>query len=601
MKNLIIGILLGMMVIIGCGDDDSEPKAGICEMCNQDSDCEADLECEGLYDLDTGQPVGEYCIDGPTRVCKIGEGLAGLDTKPIATASADLTTGVAPLTVKFTGSVSEGDAPFSYEWNFGDGESSTEQNPTHIYDTVGTFTAAFTVTDADGDNDSNSVVIKVVQLTIELTATPTTINIDDSNAGTTITITAKVTAESSAQAGKEVNFEVFAKPAGSLASVDPAADVTDANGEATTELSAGIVVGEIVVKGTVGNVSDEVTVTVTTGAAAGVIKGPIEVIICPTIGFTFTAQLADAFGNDVEQAGVSVTFSTDNGTLTTSTVTTDDSGQATAELSSLGASTAVVTATYINTVTFDPVTGGDPLLMPPTAAEIESEGPPSFRTNTLIIDPDTTNNKFGLIGFLVNEDLDAAMKDGTVNLIYAARDLTKVTGTNPFMFVGVTGLCGAPEGDVVDCTGVETEYYIDPDSLDDCDYPLIFTKGTVTDGALSVTLGELELSFPVEDEIIPLKLCDVEVAGTVTTGPWAIKGNKIDGSIANTCQAGCASLSGFITVDELCILVDVALGPGMCELAKGLLGDPDGDCSGEDAYSMRLLFKANEVSLYEAP
>ncbi len=74
MKKLIIGILLGMMAMIGCGDDDSKPKAGICEMCNQDSDCESDLSCDELYDLDTWLPVGKYCIDSPTRVCEIGGG-----------------------------------------------------------------------------------------------------------------------------------------------------------------------------------------------------------------------------------------------------------------------------------------------------------------------------------------------------------------------------------------------------------------------------------------------------------------------------------------------------------------------------------------------
>ena len=325
---------------------------------------------------------------------------------------------------------------------------------------------------------------------------------------------------------------------------------------------------------------------------------PIEVITCPTIGFTFTAQLADACDNPVEQAGVSVTFSTDAGELVTPTVTTDDSGQATAELILAYGVTAQVTATYNNTVTFDQVTIDDPLLVPPTAAEIESEGPPSFRTNTAIIDPDTTDNKFGLAAPLVNVDLDGAVKDGTVNMLYVAWGLTKVTGTNDIMFVGVSGLCGAPAGpSTIPCTGAETEYYIDPDSLDACNYPLIFAEGTVIDGALSVSLGGLILGFPVGVLVIELKLCDVEIAGTVTMAPWAITGDKIEGTY---CPGGCASLSGFLTVTDLCALIDAVM-PGMCDLVKGLLGDPDGECSGEDAYSMRLLFAANEVTLYEAP
>ena len=84
------------------------------------------------------------------------------DTEPIATASAVPTTGVVPLMVNFTGSVNNGNIPFTYEWDFGDGTGpSTEQNPTHTYTDAGTFTATFTVTDADGDSDTDSTEIIV--------------------------------------------------------------------------------------------------------------------------------------------------------------------------------------------------------------------------------------------------------------------------------------------------------------------------------------------------------------------------------------------------------------------------------------------------------
>jgi len=78
MKRLIIGILLGTMVMIGCGDDE-EPKAGICEMCNENADCEDDLDCYELYDMETCEyiinagcfcdSVGKYCIDTDDRIC----------------------------------------------------------------------------------------------------------------------------------------------------------------------------------------------------------------------------------------------------------------------------------------------------------------------------------------------------------------------------------------------------------------------------------------------------------------------------------------------------------------------------------------------------
>jgi PKD repeat protein len=38
----------------------------------------------------------------------------------------------------------------SWKWEFGDGETSTEQNPIHTYTKAGAFTVVLTVTGADG-------------------------------------------------------------------------------------------------------------------------------------------------------------------------------------------------------------------------------------------------------------------------------------------------------------------------------------------------------------------------------------------------------------------------------------------------------------------
>ena len=38
----------------------------------------------------------------------------------------------------------------TYAWTFGDGNTSTEANPTHTYTTGGTYTVELTVTDQDG-------------------------------------------------------------------------------------------------------------------------------------------------------------------------------------------------------------------------------------------------------------------------------------------------------------------------------------------------------------------------------------------------------------------------------------------------------------------
>ncbi|WP_244859439.1 PKD domain-containing protein [Shewanella dokdonensis] len=52
------------------------------------------------------------------------------------------------LVVSFSGSASGGTAPYSYRWNFGDGTSSTQQNPQHTYAAAGSYSVILTVTDA---------------------------------------------------------------------------------------------------------------------------------------------------------------------------------------------------------------------------------------------------------------------------------------------------------------------------------------------------------------------------------------------------------------------------------------------------------------------
>ena len=82
---------------------------------------------------------------------------------PEAFASATPVRGDAPLTTTFAGTGTDSDGTVeSYYWDFGDGESSADQNPKHIYTDRGTYTATLTVTDDDGAIGTDSVVIKVI-------------------------------------------------------------------------------------------------------------------------------------------------------------------------------------------------------------------------------------------------------------------------------------------------------------------------------------------------------------------------------------------------------------------------------------------------------
>ncbi|UYQ65559.1 ThuA domain-containing protein [Streptomyces peucetius] len=82
---------------------------------------------------------------------------------PIAEASADKTSGQAPLRVTFSAAGTtdaDGDS-LAYSWDFGDGNTSTEANPVHTYAENGTYTATVTAKDPTGRTGSASVHVVV--------------------------------------------------------------------------------------------------------------------------------------------------------------------------------------------------------------------------------------------------------------------------------------------------------------------------------------------------------------------------------------------------------------------------------------------------------
>jgi PKD repeat protein len=80
---------------------------------------------------------------------------------PAADFTADIQTGLSPLTVAFT-DTSTG-TPTSRLWTFGDGTTSTATNPTHTYTAPGTYTVSLKVTNAYGyDTETKTGYITVV-------------------------------------------------------------------------------------------------------------------------------------------------------------------------------------------------------------------------------------------------------------------------------------------------------------------------------------------------------------------------------------------------------------------------------------------------------
>jgi uncharacterized repeat protein (TIGR01451 family) len=93
-------------------------------------------------------------------------------------------------TVQFTDATTGGVKPYTYTWDFGDGNSSTEQNPSHHYASSGTYEVTLTVTDSDTPTPNSDSETK--QVTVYATPTVTLSGDDSFCAGGSTTITANV-------------------------------------------------------------------------------------------------------------------------------------------------------------------------------------------------------------------------------------------------------------------------------------------------------------------------------------------------------------------------------------------------------------------------
>ncbi|UCE37531.1 MAG: PKD domain-containing protein [Thermoplasmata archaeon] len=135
---------------------------------------EWDLDNDGLFDDATGQnPEWTWYDNGVFTISlRVSDSDGGEDSdKEIVTIN-----NVAPTAdaggpysedegsvVSFTGVASDPGSldTFTYYWDFGDGESSSQQNPTHVYSDDGIYIATLTVTDDDGGTNSNNTFVMI--------------------------------------------------------------------------------------------------------------------------------------------------------------------------------------------------------------------------------------------------------------------------------------------------------------------------------------------------------------------------------------------------------------------------------------------------------
>lgn len=117
------------------------------------------LESGPLYFVNTAGGFNVNWVDF------VGKGITD-NTRPELGVTATPTEGTSPLMVQFeaVATDAEGDLPLTYAWTFGDGGTSTEEDPSHLYTLAGSFAAKVTVTDTKGAATTKSVQIKVTAL-----------------------------------------------------------------------------------------------------------------------------------------------------------------------------------------------------------------------------------------------------------------------------------------------------------------------------------------------------------------------------------------------------------------------------------------------------
>jgi len=163
-------------------------------------------------------PSHEYDDQGKfTVTLKVTNG-EGIDTveetdyitvggKPVAAFVASATSGTAPLAVTFTDKSTND--PSGWYWTFGDGTTSSSQNPSHTYTTSGTYTVTLKVTNDIGSNTiTKSSLITIAPKTTIPTTVKTTVKTTVPTTRATVATTATTVAPA-ADSGLDISLPVI--------------------------------------------------------------------------------------------------------------------------------------------------------------------------------------------------------------------------------------------------------------------------------------------------------------------------------------------------------------------------------------------------------
>ncbi|MFP4142626.1 MAG: S8 family serine peptidase [Thermoplasmata archaeon] len=149
------------VVEVGSGSNDPQTVSKTITVPSDAADGETRMRVMQEYDSYHTDPTADQSY-GETEDYTVSVGSGSDNEAPTASFSYSPTSPTTEDTIDFTDESTDSDGSIEeWSWDFGDGSTSTSQNPSHSYDTADTYTVELTVTDDDGATDTTTQDITV--------------------------------------------------------------------------------------------------------------------------------------------------------------------------------------------------------------------------------------------------------------------------------------------------------------------------------------------------------------------------------------------------------------------------------------------------------